>query len=696
MLANQTGDARLRLRSVLPRPTPRAILDSDDSQSADGDLDDDERVSLPGSAHTQRRQTATFGPPPHQTPTPTYESYDEPPLRHHDGRVRDTGDSGDDVACVCGAYDHEGEQLLNEVFDLPLVYLAATMFGDTGPKLHVKASIERGAKDLIDGKWSEPDDPAMPCKRSLTYVVHIKNAVFGTIGTRGIEEQSLVRNDAEGCVFEATAQTPDVPYGSVFSMHQRICLASLGISRTRMQLHAQVRFARRLFLQHTISSAALEGIRDFAQILRRLVLLESQREAESVAEASRATAAAVAIAAKNQTLMPQAMTVAISPDFDARNEGTASPALSMPDLFNGGGVRQRPRLLGPRGPHTEEPSLASHAFATGAQPSLAEQAARRLANPLVSSTPARRLSAESIQAPTPPLLASDAAQGTTAGASSIDRPRLSTPVPIPRRQGGSAESLRSAFSISRPWKVSALPQIGASAAALSSSAPDPMTSAFSADRPLTPLSGDGVGSSAAETRRVREIAVWDGTKWVKMVRPNDPSSPPDPPPRFTTKVISNSSGVPRIARVRLLPPTLSTNTQAQGATSPMTRHRATSTPNSFAPSQTCSHRRSRDGDDSFSDASEIAMAQSLPGDWYSGSYMDHDCDECRAAIPPRHVFHYIMLESIKQLVVPVLIRTIGVSGVLQLAWACANLIFGGLLWLTDAFMKFMEKVPPPS
>ncbi|KAH6584486.1 hypothetical protein BASA61_007443 [Batrachochytrium salamandrivorans] len=154
------------------------------------------------------------------------------------------------------------------------------------------------------------------------------------------------------------------------------------------------------------------------------------------------------------------------------------------------------------------------------------------------------------------------------------------------------------------------------------------------------------------TSRSREIALWDGSDWVQVVLAVDPTTHPDTPPRFITKVLTTRDGPPRLARVRQF-----SNTDSSQSLQ----------------SRNCNHVNSGQTLSStthvsiFDPVLEWVHMQAIPGDWYRNLNSSHECCSCREnIIASQDVYNFIMVELVKQFFVPVVIRTIGISGVVNL------------------------------
>ncbi|KAI8921779.1 hypothetical protein BC831DRAFT_72552 [Entophlyctis helioformis] len=588
------------------------------------------------------------------------------------------------VACVCGALEHPGRDLFDESFEVPLMYLASSLFGDSGPQLHIRASVDRGAQDLAADKWSEPAGTGDHRFRSMAYMLVIKNAVFGTLKTRGLEDQTLLRNDPEGCVFEAVARTPDVPYGGIFSMHQRICLSRIAVNRTRVRIHARIEFAKRLFLQETIRMAAMAGIVDFVQILKRLLTLHIESDAAGIAGRG---AAALA----SGVMTPTSGTGFIGVIDDYAGQDAYLGTGSSHDLASAGSSstasqsshRGRNR---PQGPRRRESTATNE---EDMQPALAKLGIT-IASP-VPTYPAQAAVGNSLATPfdanaarRPSLAVSPVEPSSPVMNSPPTSPRLPrSPLPQPLQQLPHAIIPEQVLWRRRRSSVMSPPHTSGVQADLGARTPSNNNGLhYTASRAPLSAATMAIGASPGipsipptDARRgSREIAVWDGSRWVKTVRPNDGTSPPEPPPRFATKILhSNDGSAPRLARIRLFPP----GSTGSGRSTPG------STTGSF---------------DSAAAMEWASAAMALPGQWerFESACGDHDCRCCKGFITSSALCHIVMVESLKQLIVPVVIRTLGVSGVLQLVWIVCQWTFIGLLWVLEQLTLVIGSVPLPT
>ncbi|KAK6099006.1 hypothetical protein MT418_000471 [Batrachochytrium dendrobatidis] len=523
------------------------------------------------------------------------------------------------VACVCGVMKHNGQELLNTTCYIPLTQLISAMFANYGPQLYMTAAKDRGAQDIALEKWSEPNCANLPRRRHISYTVTSKQLLFGSTHVRVIERQTIVQSNPEGCVFESELQNLDTPYGSIVSTYQRICLSRIKANQTHIQIHARVNFSRFILLQDTIRTVSMTSLKEFTSVFNRLVVNYTERHQTKHIFYS------VGGFASLSEPSPKIEPLPYSEAFDLADINTEN---------------QRHRPHGPRSGVILNPSRCT-------------SSTDRTQTPL------------GMQMPTSPKSMSPLSRFVSDRQSS----KLNSFATLKNQEERAINFPSSDARNSRQSKQNPVtpatnyqsPQPSITSVSCKS---DSLNTALSAQHNLA----ESVGASEASSSR--ELAVWDGSNWIKTVCTDVASSPQDLPPRFITKVLSTGEGPPRLVRFRLF-------TNATHASN----HNCIS----------CSHHTlvnqahiSMQTQESSNAVSEWVNSLPIPGDWY---YHDDTCMYystcCKGFVTSHEVYHIILTESVKQLLIPVIIRTIGVSGVLNIIWGCLVLIFSGTVTIAE-------------
>ncbi|KAH9252874.1 hypothetical protein BASA81_009177 [Batrachochytrium salamandrivorans] len=554
------------------------------------------------------RRSYNVQPEKHQNPPSRFSS--TPPQSEELG-VENSKESPTDsqTTCVCGVMNHDGRLMLDVVFEASLACVVGALFSDLGPQIYMNAMINQGAQDISSEQWSEPNNVNLPRRRHLSYTTETKQSLLGSTLTHATEKQTILQSGSGGYVFETVTKTPNVPYGSVFSIYQQLCISQNSDGQARLQIHSRVNFSRWIVLQESIRSSSFLALDEFVKILQRMILLHIEKYPEN--SASQVYRRVLSI------------TDVTSPVRQLPSSECDQVVLLRNNQQN---LRNRPH-----GPRSCMPGGASQ----NTVPSSMRYIEQTPYGMRIPTSP------KSLSPPTNRIPAIHPHQKYSAA--------LFKPLEKNRAIDAQVHTIQTS---KEDENLVLTPSI--SPANIASSKSPPKTLFQDKGQSILPhLSHEPAKSvNTLATSRSREIALWDGSDWVQVVLAVDPTTHPDTPPRFITKVLTTRDGPPRLARVRQF-----SNTDSSQSLQ----------------SRNCNHVNSGQTLSStthvsiFDPVLEWVHMQAIPGDWYRNLNSSHECCSCREnIIASQDVYNFIMVELVKQFFVPVVIRTIGISGVVNL------------------------------
>ncbi|KAH6561479.1 hypothetical protein BASA62_009782 [Batrachochytrium salamandrivorans] len=452
------------------------------------------------------RRSYNVQPEKHQNPPSRFSS--TPPQSEELG-VENSKESPTDsqTTCVCGVMNHDGRLMLDVVFEASLACVVGALFSDLGPQIYMNAMINQGAQDISSEQWSEPNNVNLPRRRHLSYTTETKQSLLGSTLTHATEKQTILQSGSGGYVFETVTKTPNVPYGSVFSIYQQLCISQNSDGQARLQIHSRVNFSRWIVLQESIRSSSFLALDEFVKILQRMILLHIEKYPEN--SASQVYRRVLSI------------TDVTSPVRQLPSSECDQVVLLRNNQQN---LRNRPH-----GPRSCMPGGASQ----NTVPSSMRYIEQTPYGMRIPTSP------KSLSPPTNRIPAIHPHQKYSAA--------LFKPLEKNRAIDAQVHTIQTS---KEDENLVLTPSI--SPANIASSKSPPKTLFQDKGQSILPhLSHEPAKSvNTLATSRSREIALWDGSDWVQVVLAVDPTTHPDTPPRFITKVLTTRDGPPRLARVR--------------------------------------------------------------------------------------------------------------------------------------------------
>ncbi|TPX59579.1 hypothetical protein SpCBS45565_g07702 [Spizellomyces sp. 'palustris'] len=163
---------------------------------------------------------------------------------------------------TCACQTHPGRCVLDAVYRIGANEAAGAIFGEGGSEVVESVCERRGCTDLKIEKWGQ-DKHGRWVRRRVTYKIHVKAPMYGTMLTVAIEDQHVVQHEYSVLVVNVTTLTPSLPYGTVFSTVQRYCITPAGVGGqrgVRVRVHAWVEFSKKVMLQDAVTKTALESM----------------------------------------------------------------------------------------------------------------------------------------------------------------------------------------------------------------------------------------------------------------------------------------------------------------------------------------------------------------------------------------------------------------------------------------------------
>eukprot|EP00123_Amoebidium_parasiticum_P009207 comp19326_c1_seq1/m.22228 comp19326_c1_seq1/g.22228 ORF comp19326_c1_seq1/g.22228 comp19326_c1_seq1/m.22228 type:complete len:335 (-) comp19326_c1_seq1:152-1156(-) len=167
---------------------------------------------------------------------------------------------GTPVPCACT--DHH-QDLYSHVFPVGVNRLYHLMWEDV--ELRNAFLTKRECSDIQCQPWADVEGIKT---RQLTYTMPL-NQPIGPKTTRSIETQKILKDSKLVKVVETVSDTPDVPFGTHFSVILRYCATYEGPGKTKLSVTYDIPFRKNTMLKSAIKKATVVGLNDLMALLTK-------------------------------------------------------------------------------------------------------------------------------------------------------------------------------------------------------------------------------------------------------------------------------------------------------------------------------------------------------------------------------------------------------------------------------------------
>ncbi|GFT43211.1 protein Aster-B [Nephila pilipes] len=180
--------------------------------------------------------------------------------------MSDTTESADnieDVEFKCPCVSHDGKEVLNTVFPLPMDQVFSLIF--TGSKFYNDLLESRKTYDIMESPWQLC--PEFDLKmRQVTYTLTLNHSMAKSAQTT--ETQRLLKHSKPGQVYTVDCDVVNtgIPYSDAFTVKSVYCLTRVSKKECRLRISGCVRYKKSVWglVKSLIEKSAMQGLADFA------------------------------------------------------------------------------------------------------------------------------------------------------------------------------------------------------------------------------------------------------------------------------------------------------------------------------------------------------------------------------------------------------------------------------------------------
>ncbi|GFY64313.1 protein Aster-B [Trichonephila inaurata madagascariensis] len=198
--------------------------------------------------------------------------------------MSDTTESADnieDVEFKCPCSSHEGKEVLNTVFPLPVDQVFSLIF--TGSKFYNDLLESRKTYDIMESPWQLC--PEFDLKmRQVTYTLTLNHSMAKSAQTT--ETQRLLKHSKPGQVYTVDCDVVNtgIPYSDAFTVKSVYCLTRVSKKECRLRISGCVRYKKSVWglVKSLIEKSAMPGLADFATDLANALQKEAEISSQQI------------------------------------------------------------------------------------------------------------------------------------------------------------------------------------------------------------------------------------------------------------------------------------------------------------------------------------------------------------------------------------------------------------------------------
>ncbi|KAF8783281.1 Protein Aster-B like protein [Argiope bruennichi] len=192
--------------------------------------------------------------------------------------MSDTTESNDnieDVEIKCPCAGHDGKEVLNAVFPLPVDQVFSLIF--TGSKFYNDLLESRKTYDIMESPWQMCPEYDVKM-RQVTYTLTLNHSMAKSAQTT--ETQRLLKHSKPGHVYTVDCDVVNtgIPYSDAFTVKSVYCLTKVSKKECRLRISGCVRYKKSVWglVKSLLEKSAMQGLADFATDLASALHKEAE------------------------------------------------------------------------------------------------------------------------------------------------------------------------------------------------------------------------------------------------------------------------------------------------------------------------------------------------------------------------------------------------------------------------------------
>ncbi|GBM25485.1 GRAM domain-containing protein 1B [Araneus ventricosus] len=192
--------------------------------------------------------------------------------------MSDTTESNDnieDIEVKCPCADHDGKEVLNAVFPLPVDQVFSLIF--TGSKFYNDLLESRKTYDIMESPWQMCPEYDVKM-RQVTYTLTLNHSMAKSAQTT--ETQRLLKHSKPGQVYTVDCDVVNtgIPYSDAFTVKSVYCLTKVSKKECRLRISGCVRYKKSVWglVKSLLEKSAMQGLADFATDLASALHKEAE------------------------------------------------------------------------------------------------------------------------------------------------------------------------------------------------------------------------------------------------------------------------------------------------------------------------------------------------------------------------------------------------------------------------------------
>ncbi|KAG0699890.1 GRAM domain-containing protein 1B [Chionoecetes opilio] len=247
---------------------------------------DSETFDLVGTEHSKVPSSPTKSPQHHTplnaSPQPndvlptdmSAETTDSEP----DTKITSGLSSGELVACPNLSTHHQGREIINTVYSLPVDAVFTLLF--TNSKFMLDLYTARKTTDVVASPWQSNPETNQKL-RQVTYTLALPPNSFGPKVSHVTETQVVSPFSKHGDIYtvDAEACNAGIPYADSFFVSNHWCLTRESATETRLSVWSQVKYKKNVwgFMKGVIDKNAFSGVESLLNDINAALLAEVDR-----------------------------------------------------------------------------------------------------------------------------------------------------------------------------------------------------------------------------------------------------------------------------------------------------------------------------------------------------------------------------------------------------------------------------------
>jgi len=164
-----------------------------------------------------------------------------------------------EAKCACA--EHNFATSMAFTYCAPVAEVSDVLFGKASDKYleDFYLNVRKNREFRVEKPYASTP-PSVGMERNLHWIVPLSGPI-GPKQTRNLVTETVVEYSPDVVVVKSAGTNPDVPSGDAFALHTRICLTSLGPTRTRVRIGAKIVWSKSSWVKGLVESSAIEGVR---------------------------------------------------------------------------------------------------------------------------------------------------------------------------------------------------------------------------------------------------------------------------------------------------------------------------------------------------------------------------------------------------------------------------------------------------